>query len=185
MIDQVMSGSVPAARARELEVRTKTPTEEALASWLRDRDRLPSGRMDVHAPLTLADLQQEADRCLSCDCQHREGCKLRIYADRYGASKSRSHGGDPMLVRRPVGSHTLFEPGKCIRCGICVAIAEARGEPVGVTFLGRGFDVRVDLPVSSSHPRGLECSATECIHACPTGALIDANAIAWSASSAC
>ena len=44
----------------------------------------------------------------------------------------------------------LFEPGKCIDCGLCVQITAAGGEALGLTYIGRGFDVRVGVPLGHS-----------------------------------
>jgi len=168
-MDEALSGGV--ARGRRLDIRTKSPSPESLSLWLRERDRDRPARIDTNAPLTLEDLQCEAERCLGCDCRHREGCLLRRYAERYGATKPRSQTGAPPLERRLVGPTTELEPGKCIRCGICIAIAEARGEPIGLTFQDRGYDLRVIVPFASVEARGLVTSAAECVRACPTGAL--------------
>ncbi len=44
----------------------------------------------------------------------------------------------------------IYEPGKCIDCGLCIQIAAAAGEPLGLTYIGRGFDVRVGVPLGHS-----------------------------------
>jgi predicted molibdopterin-dependent oxidoreductase YjgC len=67
--------------------------------------------------------------------------------------------------------HVIYEPGKCIKCGICVRITESLGEKVGLTFVGRGFDVRVDVSLGKTLDEGLKKAAVECVNACPTGAL--------------
>ena len=65
----------------------------------------------------------------------------------------------------------IFEPGKCILCGICVKLTELAREPLGLTFIGRGFDVRVATPFNQSIQDGLQLVAEECVKHCPTGAL--------------
>ena len=65
----------------------------------------------------------------------------------------------------------IYEPGKCIACGICIQIAEAADERLGMTFVGRGFDVRVTVPFNASTAEGLKKVASECAAACPTAAL--------------
>ncbi len=69
----------------------------------------------------------------------------------------------------------MYEPGKCIKCGICVRITEKAGEKLGLTFVGRGFDVRVAVPFDDSLEAGLTKTAKECVAACPTGALAMKN----------
>jgi NADH dehydrogenase/NADH:ubiquinone oxidoreductase subunit G len=65
----------------------------------------------------------------------------------------------------------IYEPGKCIDCGLCIQIATAAKEPLGLTFVGRGFDVRVGVPFDRSLEEALGRVAAECIAACPTAAL--------------
>ena len=66
----------------------------------------------------------------------------------------------------------MFEPGKCIKCGLCVRICEqAADEPLGLTFVDRGFDLHVGVPFDEGLERGLQKMAAECVEVCPTGAL--------------
>ncbi|MBM4162981.1 MAG: FAD-dependent oxidoreductase [Lentisphaerae bacterium] len=113
----------------------------------------------------------EAARCLHCDCRKPEACQLRRYADDYGVNP---RGWKP-AHRRPVEivrhGNTVYEPGKCIACGICVRIANAAREPLGLTFIGRGFTVRIGVPFHESLEKGLSQVAAACVEACPTGAL--------------
>ena len=78
-----------------------------------------------------------------------------------------------------------YEPGKCIKCGLCIKIAAAASERPGLTFVSRGFDVRVAAPFSPAtcgqglppaQVQGLSVldlknTARQCAAACPTGAL--------------
>ena len=67
----------------------------------------------------------------------------------------------------------IFEPGKCIDCGLCIQITEKAGEKTGLTFTGRGFNVRVAVPFSRSIVQAIQQTNTakECDKTCPTGAL--------------
>jgi NADH dehydrogenase/NADH:ubiquinone oxidoreductase subunit G len=60
----------------------------------------------------------------------------------------------------------------CIACGLCVQIAERAREPLGLTFIGRGFAVRVGVPFNAPLAEALTRMAAECARACPTGALV-------------
>ena len=114
----------------------------------------------------------EAQRCLRCDCRKAESCRLRAHADRLHAKPHRYRGDEPRRfarVRQQAG--VLYEPGKCIKCGLCVRITEKAGERLGLTFIGRGFDVRVGVPFGEAFSKALEVAARDCVTACPTGAL--------------
>ena len=65
----------------------------------------------------------------------------------------------------------VFEPEKCIKCGLCVDISAAEGEQFGLAFEGRGFDVQITSPIGSTFNEGMIHSAEKCVTACPTGAL--------------
>lgn len=88
----------------------------------------------------------EAKRCLHCDCRKPTSCKLRIYADQYGANRKKHLGPDRRQFTKSVHHNLIvYEPEKCIRCGLCVEIS-AKEESLGLTYIGRGFDVRISVP---------------------------------------
>jgi NADH dehydrogenase/NADH:ubiquinone oxidoreductase subunit G len=43
---------------------------------------------------------------------------------------------------------------------------------LGLTFVGRGFDVRLVAPFNRTIEEGLQKVAAECVKHCPTGALV-------------
>jgi NADH dehydrogenase/NADH:ubiquinone oxidoreductase subunit G len=97
-------------------------------------------------------------------------CKLRKYAVEYAADVKRFKTGRRVYDRDSRHTDVLFEPGKCIDCGLCIKITASAGE-IGLTFIGRGFDVRVAVPFDRSLDEALQKAAAECIAACPTAAL--------------
>ena len=114
---------------------------------------------------------REAERCLHCDCRKSASCKLRICAEDYGAKPAQYRGERRPFVREDGHPDLVFERGKCINCGICVRITEEQREEIGLTFIGRGFDVHVAVPFNQSIEAGLKRTAHEVVAACPTGAL--------------
>jgi glutamate synthase (NADPH) small chain len=129
-------------------------------------------------PATLAqgrqadDMEAEAGRCLHCDCMKVVSCKLREYATQYGARQFVYPGAERQQITAMMQSDEIvYEPGKCIKCGLCVEIAVQRGEPLGMAFMQRGFDTHVRVPFDQSLAEGLGASGRECAEACPTGAL--------------
>jgi ferredoxin len=113
----------------------------------------------------------EALRCLHCDCRKPDTCLLRQYACAHEARQSRYKGERRRFVQQTQHPGIIYEPGKCIDCGICIQIAAQAGEKLGLTFVGRGFDVRVAVPFNESLAEGLQVAAAQCVEACPTGAL--------------
>lgn len=113
----------------------------------------------------------ESGRCLHCDCRAEGNCQLEYYARLYGAEPGRFRSTRRPFEQQRQHGEIIFEPGKCILCGICVKLAELAREPLGLTFIGRGFDVRVAAPLNHTIAEGLQKVGRECVEACPTGAL--------------
>jgi ferredoxin len=127
--------------------------------------------------LAEAQARLEAVRCLHCDCRKAESCRLRQYAQQYGARPSRYEGERRWFVQCVQHPDLIYEPGKCIDCGLCIKIAAEAGEELGLTFIGRGFDVRVAVPFDRSMAEALSHTASQCVAACPTGALAFKNTV--------
>jgi len=127
--------------------------------------------------LTDQQSRKEAERCFHCDCRKPESCKLRLFADLYDSHQQRFLTGKrPAFERIVQQDMVVYEPGKCIKCGLCVRITKLRGEKLGLTFVDRGFNVRVRVPFNDSLADALSEAARECIETCPTGALSWMNA---------
>ncbi len=128
----------------------------------------PSGK---DGGLTDQQARKEAVRCLHCDCRKADTCKLKQYAQDYQAKPSRYKGQRRLFVQKAQHPDIIYEAGKCIDCGLCIQTAAKAGEELGLTFVGRGFDVRVAVPFDRSIAQALKHSADQCVKACPTGAL--------------
>ncbi|NOS68556.1 MAG: FAD-dependent oxidoreductase [Verrucomicrobia bacterium] len=117
----------------------------------------------------------ESSRCLHCDCHSSGNCVLQHYAQVYGADASRFRSERREFEQQLQPGGIIFEPGKCILCGICVKLTEMAAEPLGLAFVGRGFDVRVSAPFNNEVEAGLQRVGAECVKHCPTGALVFAE----------
>ena len=167
-----------------------------------------------HAGARWGEPETDGRRRILCDCGPHAQCRLRKYAELYGADPERyrppiagnneraaatqhapadlcvppipadrmlsppsnpkskiqnpeSTAGDPRYDHPEIEYH----PALCIRCGICVQLSRQAGEPLGLTFIGRGFDTRVDVPFGDCLSDALRTPARRCAGACPTGAL--------------
>jgi NADPH-dependent glutamate synthase beta subunit-like oxidoreductase len=114
----------------------------------------------------------EAKRCMHCDCRKPNTCKLRNYADDYKADRKKYALGSRSALKKYLQhNEVVYEPEKCIRCGLCIEIATKHKEQIGLTYIGRGFDVRVQIPFGKELSEALTRTAQECANACPTGAI--------------
>jgi predicted molibdopterin-dependent oxidoreductase YjgC len=138
----------------------------------------------VQAGLSEQEARAEAQRCLRCDCGAKDNCRLRHYAQLYGASPAEFRGQRRLVGRQLQGGGVVYEPGKCILCGLCVQVTQAAGEKLGLTFVGRGFDLRVDVPFARPLAEALQRAAAECVAVCPSGALTDRQAVGCGACGA-
>lgn len=115
---------------------------------------------------------KEAKRCMHCDCRKPISCKLRQYADEYHANRKRYMGVERKTLTKNIQHEfVVYEPEKCIKCGLCVEITKKEGEDLGLTYVGRGFDVHIGIPFQENMNEALVKTATACVEACPTGAL--------------
>ncbi|TVR69380.1 MAG: hypothetical protein EA408_12675 [Marinilabiliales bacterium] len=121
---------------------------------------------------TAAEAAREALRCMHCECLKPSGCILRSMAQMYGASQRRFNLEERKPVKKTTGHDTVvFEPGKCIRCGICVRLAAKYHERPGLTYIGRGYDVEIAVPFDENIKDAIKKAGSILAGACPTGAI--------------
>lgn len=125
-----------------------------------------SSRLGVFSPQEKIRLKESVDTpstCLHCACLSRNDCTLRdvatslgIKTPRFGVSSLQ-----PFKAAVNVKDKLVFEPAKCIRCGLCVYNTKD-----AFTFRGRGFAMQVIIPEESYSNVTEEVASL-----CPTGAL--------------
>ena len=127
---------------------------------------------DIQQGFNREEVMEEASRCMHCDCRAIDNCSLRILSDRYHADQKRFKSDERKKIVKHFQHETVvYEPSKCIRCGICVEICKEHSEAFGFTFIGRGFDIELGIPFDESTREALKEGAGEVVEKCPTGAL--------------
>lgn len=114
--------------------------------------------------------RSEAARCMHCGCWKATTCELRQYSTEYGADPLRFAGARRKFVRDSSHPEIVYEPGKCILCGACVAVAAAAGDGLGLAIVGRGFEASVAVPLRGTLVEALPTVARQVADICPTGA---------------
>jgi ferredoxin len=173
-IDQFLRGLPVTGHARRFESRLgkikDTESQELLKEAALISRIQPGDGPD--AGFTLDEAIRESGRCMHCDCRKAEACKLRDYMEVHLTGPLHIPAdGRKAVVRNITHPLVVFEPGKCIKCGLCVRITTQAGEMPGLTFMGRGFDAVVGVPFDDSLEAALGQSAANCVKECPTGAL--------------
>ena len=172
-IGQYLQGLPVEGPGRRFTSRMGKVSDEELGLFLADVSQTPL--QDAAAPdggFNSTEAGEQSARCLQCDCRALETCKLKHYAELYGADPNRFKAERAVFQQDLRHSLLIYEPGKCINCGLCIEIASAAGEPLGLSFVGRGFDVRVGVPFDGSLQDALTRVAAKVAEACPTAALV-------------
>jgi len=117
------------------------------------------------------EIAAEGGRCLMCACAATETCLLKHYGEQLDADPRRFKVKRRIFTRNLDHPFVVYEPGKCIACGICVTLTREMGEELGLTFIGRGFDVRIGVPFDAPLRDALRRAAKRVVIHCPTGAL--------------
>jgi ferredoxin len=164
-----LTGASVVAVEREFTVRMGKVEGVELDRFMATAVDAPRAVVSADRGLDLTSALTEANRCMHCDCRKKQTCSLRDFAIEY-AVDPRAYAGERREFEQDLSdSRIVFEPGKCIACGICVHVA---GDgPIGLAFNGRGFHVRVTTPFHASLSDALGDRAGECVESCPTGAL--------------
>ena len=157
--------------------------EQELAAFFREIEQAPRAPMpelpleqrahsfeEVELGYSSETAMQEAGRCLNCGCWKATTCQLRQYATEYGADPLRFAGARRKFQRDASHPEIIYEPGKCILCGACVAAAAAAGDGLGLAITGRGFEAAVAVPLKGTMIEALPTAARRAAEVCPTGA---------------
>jgi formate dehydrogenase major subunit len=182
-IDQYLGGRPVQGDPQLVNVLMGTLNEQELAKFYRQVEETPRAIMpelpvadragsfeQVELGFSAKAAMREAGRCMNCGCSKADTCQLRRYATEYGADPMRFSGARRMFTRDDSHPEIVYEPGKCILCGACVAVATEAGDGLGLAVVGRGFDACVAVPLRGTMIEALPTAARRAAEVCPTGA---------------
>ena len=172
-VAQFLSGEEPKGEPRLFNSSFGRLLGEEISEYLKESviyDRIGSESITVKG-FTREEAIAEAKRCLHCDCREIDNCKLRDLSGRYSANQRRYTGNVRKTMTKYFAHNIVYEPLKCIKCGICVRMTSKYQERYGFSYIGRGFDVVIGVPFNESVEAGLSETAEKVAKACPTGAL--------------
>ncbi len=182
-IDQYLSGRPVRGDPEMIAVVMGKMDEEELAAFFRGIEESPRAPMpelsvaervknfeEVELGFTDEVAVREASRCMNCGCWKASTCSLRQYATEYGADPVRFAGARRRFHRDTSHPEIVYESGKCILCGACVAAAAEAGDGLGLAIVGRGFEATVAVPLRGTLVEGLPTAARRAAEVCPTGA---------------
>ncbi len=147
--------------------------QEEYSEYVKDSVSLERIQPDAGEPAGYSpdEVKLEASRCMHCDCRKIDNCKLRDLSEMYGADQKKYVEGQRKKITIVRHHSIVYEPQKCIKCGICVRITEKHREKFGFTFIGRGFNVQIGTPFNKELGEALTKTSEMVADACPTGAL--------------
>jgi len=186
-INSVSQGKI-AAESADAFLRDKTPkgkyrmfnskfaklAEPEFEEYL--KESIPDARVELEAgkmgDFSKEEAMLEAKRCMHCDCRKIDNCKLRIFSDEYKADRKKFDFGERKIIKKyDQHESVIYEPEKCIRCNLCTDITKKNSELTGLSSIGRGFTVEINIPFNQSLSKALTETAIDCVESCPTGAL--------------
>lgn len=113
---------------------------------------------------------EQARRCLHCDCGKKNDCTLRDLATEFESAQKTWAGDRSASETENRHGLLVYEPSKCVKCGLCVQLARSKGRE-GFAFEGRGFAMRIAAPLNKTVTENATESAQKYVSLCPTGAL--------------
>ncbi len=172
-VDQYLKGEPVTGETERFNSRFGKLMQTEFSEYLKEASK--TGRVHpghTHMGLNSKEAVAEAGRCMHCDCRAAGNCKLRDYSEQYQSSQKRFQTSPRRRIQKYFqNAEVIYEPGKCIKCGICVRLTEKYGEKLGLTYIGRGFDIVIGVPFNETLDAALKKTSELVAERCPTGAL--------------
>lgn len=115
--------------------------------------------------------EYEGNRCLECGCMDYHECDLFTRSNEFPVRPERLFGDKVKLPVQNEHPSIIYDPNKCILCGMCVRICDEVMDNSALGLVDRGFGTAM-MPAMQRHLSDTSCiSCGQCISVCPVGAL--------------
>ncbi len=173
-VHSFLSGKIPQKQKRQFNSRFGKLNEQEISEYM--KESIPGESKEpqngVLPGFNREEAIAEAMRCLRCDCRKSKTCKLRLNSDHYNVNQQKYKLAERNKIRKHFQKEILvYEPEKCIKCGLCIEIVKRNNDLTGLAYIGRGFDIHIDIPFNKPLEQAVADAAIDCINACPTSAL--------------
>ncbi len=112
--------------------------------------------------------------CFACASNGR--CLLQDLCYELGVERSPYRTEETRFTTYPLDDANPFyvrDRNKCVLCGRCVRVCDARAQYHAVDFQNRGIETMVDIPPEFSLEESSCVFCGQCVQACPVGALAE------------
>lgn len=125
---------------------------------------------EVSYSFTPEELHEEGKRCYECSCTDKHECKLKEYSEMFGATTEAIVGEKLPVKYDARHPEIIMDPGKCIKCGVCVKLSKEVVNNQILTFLNRGFSTKIGTGLGKPLTAPID-ELKLYVENCPVGAL--------------
>ena len=125
---------------------------------------------EVSYSFTEKELEEEGKRCYECSCTDKHECKLKEYSEIFGATPTTIEGDKLPIKYDARHPEVLMDPGKCIKCGVCIKLSKEVVNNQILAFKNRGFSTQLGTAFDNPILSPIE-ELKLYVENCPTGAL--------------
>ncbi|HQO92088.1 MAG TPA: FAD-dependent oxidoreductase, partial [bacterium] len=129
---------------------------------------------EVAKSFTVEELATEGKRCYECSCTDKHDCKLKKYSELLHCSPDLIKGEKIEIKYDARHPEIILDPGKCIKCGVCIKLSKEIVNNQILTFKFRGFSTTIGTALDAAVDSPLE-ELKLYVENCPTGALAIKN----------
>ncbi len=145
-----------------------TPAQEGMEVITHDPEIVATRRSVLELILS-----NHPNECLTCG--RNKNCELQTLASEFGIREDRITRCVSDLPKDASTGSIVIDFSKCIKCGRCVQVCQEVQNTWALSFLERGFDVRMAPSGNISLAESPCVRCGQCSAHCPTGAIVECD----------